>query len=139
MTHREMAEHLRFYRESATAALGDLRMAGIVAVVRKQIPIERARLERASREELVSFTGIKSGGLRYTRQITHTIGAGIQNLSRPRRPPMARAGIDVIMRHDADSQQSAARSILVCVRPSELRGEASSSGFEGKVASRPLL
>jgi len=51
MTHREMAEHLRVYRESATAALGELRMAGIIVVERKQIRIiERARLERASRE-----------------------------------------------------------------------------------------
>ena len=52
LTHREIAEHLRVYRESATAALGELRKAGIIAVERKQIRIlERARLERAAREE----------------------------------------------------------------------------------------
>ena len=37
--------------ESATATLGELRRAGIIAVERKQIRIiERARLERAARE-----------------------------------------------------------------------------------------
>ena len=52
LTHREIAEHLRVYRESATAALGELRKAGIIAVERKQIRIlQRARLERAAREE----------------------------------------------------------------------------------------
>jgi CRP/FNR family transcriptional regulator, cyclic AMP receptor protein len=51
MTHREIAEHLRVYRESATAALGELRKAGIVAVERKRIRIlDSARLERAARE-----------------------------------------------------------------------------------------
>ena len=51
LTHREIAEHLRVYRESATAALGELRKAGIIAVERKQIRIiKRARLERAARE-----------------------------------------------------------------------------------------
>lgn len=51
LTHRQIAEHLRVYRESATAALGELRKAGIIAVDRKQIRIlERARLERATRE-----------------------------------------------------------------------------------------
>ncbi|MGA2419729.1 MAG: Crp/Fnr family transcriptional regulator [Candidatus Acidiferrum sp.] len=51
ITHREIAEQLRVYRESATAALGELRKAGIIAVERKQIRIiERARLERAARE-----------------------------------------------------------------------------------------
>ena len=51
MTHKEIAEHLRVYRESATAALGELRKAGIIAVERKQIRIiDRARLERAARE-----------------------------------------------------------------------------------------
>jgi CRP-like cAMP-binding protein len=51
MTHKEMAEHLRVYRESATTALGELRKAGIIAVERKQIRIlDRARLERAARE-----------------------------------------------------------------------------------------
>jgi CRP/FNR family transcriptional regulator, cyclic AMP receptor protein len=51
ITHREIAEHLRVYRESATAALGELRKAGIIAVERKQIRIlQRPRLERAARE-----------------------------------------------------------------------------------------
>jgi CRP-like cAMP-binding protein len=51
ITHREIAEHLRVHRESATATLGELRRAGIIAVERKQIRIiERARLERAARE-----------------------------------------------------------------------------------------
>lgn len=51
ITHRELALHLRVYRESATAALGELRKAGIVAVERKQIRIlQRPRLERAARE-----------------------------------------------------------------------------------------
>jgi CRP/FNR family transcriptional regulator len=51
MTHREIAQHLRVYRESATAGLGELRKAGIIAVERKQIRIiDRARLERAARE-----------------------------------------------------------------------------------------
>jgi len=51
ITHNDIAEHLRVYRESATAALGELRKAGIIAVGRKQIRIlDRSRLERASRE-----------------------------------------------------------------------------------------
>ncbi len=51
MTHREMAEQLHVYRESATTALGELRRAGILAIERKQIRIiDRARLERAARE-----------------------------------------------------------------------------------------
>jgi CRP/FNR family transcriptional regulator len=51
LTHREIAEHLRVYRESATAALGELKKAGIISVDRKQIRIlHRARLERAARE-----------------------------------------------------------------------------------------
>jgi CRP-like cAMP-binding protein len=51
MTHREIAQHLRVYRESATAGLGEFRKAGIIAVERKQIRIiDRARLERAARE-----------------------------------------------------------------------------------------
>lgn len=50
-THKELAEHLRVYRESATTALGELRKAGIIAINRRQIRIlDRARLERASRE-----------------------------------------------------------------------------------------
>jgi CRP/FNR family transcriptional regulator len=51
MTHQEIAQHLRVYRESATAALGELRKAGIIAIERKQIRIiDRARLERVARE-----------------------------------------------------------------------------------------
>lgn len=51
VTHREIAEHLRVYRESVTAALGELRKAGIVTVERKRIRIlDRERLERAARE-----------------------------------------------------------------------------------------
>ncbi|MGA2098540.1 MAG: Crp/Fnr family transcriptional regulator [Candidatus Acidiferrum sp.] len=51
MSHKEIATHLRVYRESATAALGELRKAGIIAVERMQIRIlERSRLERAARE-----------------------------------------------------------------------------------------
>jgi len=51
ITHREIAERLRVYRESATAAIGELRKAGIIAVERRRICIlDRARLERASRE-----------------------------------------------------------------------------------------
>lgn len=51
LTHREIAERLRVYRESATSALGELRNAGIIAIERKRIRItDRARLERAARE-----------------------------------------------------------------------------------------
>lgn len=51
VTHRDLAEHLHVYRESATAALGELRKAGIIAVERKKVRIlDRARLERAARE-----------------------------------------------------------------------------------------
>jgi CRP-like cAMP-binding protein len=51
LTHKEIAERLRVYRESATSALGELRKAGIIAIERKCIRItNRARLERASRE-----------------------------------------------------------------------------------------
>jgi CRP/FNR family transcriptional regulator, cyclic AMP receptor protein len=51
VTHKEIAECLRVYRESATAALGELRKAGILAVERKQIRIlDPSRLERAARE-----------------------------------------------------------------------------------------
>ena len=51
MTHKDLAEHLRVYRESATAALGELKKAGIIEVERKQIRIlHRLRLERAARE-----------------------------------------------------------------------------------------
>lgn len=51
LTHKDIAEHLRVYRESATAALGELRKAGIIAIERKQIRIiDQTRLERAARE-----------------------------------------------------------------------------------------
>ena len=51
MTHRQIAEHLRVHRESATEALGELRKAGIIAIERKQIQIiHRGRLERAACE-----------------------------------------------------------------------------------------
>jgi CRP/FNR family transcriptional regulator, cyclic AMP receptor protein len=51
MTHKELAQLLHVYRESATAALGELKKAGIVEVKRKQIRILHwARLERAARE-----------------------------------------------------------------------------------------
>ena len=51
MTHKDIADRLHVYRESATEALGELRRAGIIAVERKQIRIiHRSRLERASRE-----------------------------------------------------------------------------------------
>jgi CRP/FNR family transcriptional regulator, cyclic AMP receptor protein len=51
ITHREIAEHLRVYRESATTALGELRKAGIISIERKRIRIiDRTRLERAARE-----------------------------------------------------------------------------------------
>jgi CRP/FNR family transcriptional regulator, cyclic AMP receptor protein len=51
ITHKEIAQHLRVYRESVSAALGELRKAGIIAVDRKRIRVlSRPRLERASRE-----------------------------------------------------------------------------------------
>jgi CRP/FNR family transcriptional regulator, cyclic AMP receptor protein len=51
LTHKEIAQHLRVYRESVTTALGELRKAGIIAVDRKRIRVlNRLRLERASRE-----------------------------------------------------------------------------------------
>ena len=51
LTHQEIAQHLRVYRESVTAALGELRRAGIIAINRKRIRIlNRLRLERAARE-----------------------------------------------------------------------------------------
>jgi CRP-like cAMP-binding protein len=50
-SHHELAERLGVYRESVTAALGELRSAGIIAVARRKIRIlERRRLERAARE-----------------------------------------------------------------------------------------
>ena len=51
LTHQEIAQHLRVYRESVTAALGELRKAGIIGIGRKRIRIlNRLRLERAARE-----------------------------------------------------------------------------------------
>lgn len=51
LTHKDLAQHLRVYRESATAALGELKKAGIIEVERKRIRIlHRLRLERAARE-----------------------------------------------------------------------------------------
>jgi len=51
MTHKEIAERLHVYRESATEVLGELRKAGIIAVGRREIRIlHRDRLERAARE-----------------------------------------------------------------------------------------
>lgn len=51
VTHKELAERLRVYRETATSALGELRKAGIISLKRKKIRIlDRARLERAARE-----------------------------------------------------------------------------------------
>lgn len=51
LTHQEIAQHLRVYRESVTAALGELRKAGIIRIGRKHIRIlNRLRLERAARE-----------------------------------------------------------------------------------------
>jgi CRP/FNR family transcriptional regulator, cyclic AMP receptor protein len=51
LTHMELAHHLHVYRESATAALGELKKAGIIEIGRKQIRIlDQARLKRAARE-----------------------------------------------------------------------------------------
>jgi Crp-like helix-turn-helix domain len=51
VTHKELAQHLHVYRESATAALGELKKAGIIKIEQKQIQIlHRWRLERAARE-----------------------------------------------------------------------------------------
>src|SRR5215469_16736165 len=51
LTHKELAQHLHVYRESATTALGELKKAGIIEIGRKQIRIlDRVRLERAARE-----------------------------------------------------------------------------------------
>ena len=50
-THKELAHHLHVYRESATAALGELKKAGIIEIKRKRIRIlHRSRLQRAARE-----------------------------------------------------------------------------------------
>jgi CRP-like cAMP-binding protein len=51
ITHKEIALQLRVYRESVTAALGELRKAGIIFVDRKRIRVlNRPRLERAADE-----------------------------------------------------------------------------------------
>jgi CRP/FNR family transcriptional regulator len=51
LTHQEIAEQLRVYRESVSETLGQLRRAGVIAVERKRIRVlDRARLERAARE-----------------------------------------------------------------------------------------
>ena len=51
ITHKQIAERLHVYRESATEVLGELRTAGIIAVGRREIRIlHRGRLERAARE-----------------------------------------------------------------------------------------
>lgn len=51
ITHKELAQHLHVYREPATAALGELKKAGIIEVERKQIRIpHRPRLKRAADE-----------------------------------------------------------------------------------------
>jgi CRP-like cAMP-binding protein len=51
MTHQEIADHLRVYRESVTSAIGELRKAGMIEVKRKALRIvDRNRLDRAARE-----------------------------------------------------------------------------------------
>src|SRR5712692_10900114 len=51
MTHKDLADHLGFHRESITATLGELRRASIITVERKKIFIlQRERLERARQE-----------------------------------------------------------------------------------------
>jgi len=51
LTHQAIADRLSVYRESVSAALGELRKAGIIEVDRKRIRVlNRGRLERASRE-----------------------------------------------------------------------------------------
>jgi CRP/FNR family transcriptional regulator, cyclic AMP receptor protein len=50
-THKDLAAELGVHRESVTAALGELRRAGIIAIERKTIRVlQPARLERATRE-----------------------------------------------------------------------------------------
>jgi CRP/FNR family transcriptional regulator, cyclic AMP receptor protein len=52
LTHKELAQHLHVYRESATAASGELKKAGIIEISRKKIRrLHRSRLERAAREK----------------------------------------------------------------------------------------
>jgi CRP/FNR family cyclic AMP-dependent transcriptional regulator len=51
LTHKELAAHLGAHRESITAALGELRKAGIIAIERKRIRIlRRDRLQHATEE-----------------------------------------------------------------------------------------
>lgn len=51
VTHKDLAQHLRVYRESVTAALGELKKAGIIEIKRKEICIlQLPRLQRAARE-----------------------------------------------------------------------------------------
>lgn len=51
LTHKDLADELGVHRESVTAALGELRRAGIITTERKTIRVlHLARLERASRE-----------------------------------------------------------------------------------------
>lgn len=51
LTHKNLATELGIHRESVTAALGELQMAGIIEIARKKIRIlQPVRLERASHE-----------------------------------------------------------------------------------------
>lgn len=51
LTHEQIAQHLCVCRESVTAALGEMRKAGVVSIERKRIRIiNKVRLERASWE-----------------------------------------------------------------------------------------
>lgn len=51
LTHKDIAGDLGVHRESVSAALGELRRAGIISTARKEIRIlEPSRLERATRE-----------------------------------------------------------------------------------------
>jgi CRP-like cAMP-binding protein len=51
LTHKDIARDLGIHRESVSAALGELRRAGIISTARKAIRIlEPSRLERAARE-----------------------------------------------------------------------------------------
>lgn len=51
LTHKNLATELGIHRESVTAALGELKKAGIIEIARKKIRIlQQGRLERASHE-----------------------------------------------------------------------------------------
>jgi CRP/FNR family transcriptional regulator, cyclic AMP receptor protein len=51
LTHKDLASHIGAHRESITAALGELRRAGIIAIERKKIRIlRRERLQHATEE-----------------------------------------------------------------------------------------